>query len=102
MQLHVSAYGDSEEFGELSVEMELRERSDAAEPLQREVTVQVGIDIVEHLAESDAIFLNGRCSQRNVSLAIDSLLAGNLQSLADVADRKPRGALPRTSRPDVE
>ena len=48
---------DHAAIGELPVEMISRKCSNAAEPLDRKIIVQVIVNVVEHLSESGAIAL---------------------------------------------
>ena len=58
-KLDVLVYPDSEEFGELPVEMIFRECSNAAESFHAKVIVQIGINVLKYFAESGAIALYG-------------------------------------------
>ena len=58
-ELDVFVDADPEELRELPVEVILRERRDAAQPVDGQVLVQVRVDVLEHPAEPDAVGVSG-------------------------------------------
>jgi hypothetical protein len=68
LQLNVLVDAQPVERGELPVEVELREGSDAAEPFHAQVIVQVLVDELEHLSEPGEVCVRVRCRQRSVLL----------------------------------
>ena len=68
LQLDVLVDAQPVERGELPVEVELREGSDAAEPFHAQLLFEVLVDELEHLPEPGEVCVRVRCRQRSVLL----------------------------------